>query len=81
MWKIHWKGLEWVFRLNGASGNHQHRATLLARLMETQIWCLPADSMRGGLSKRAMASASVSVWEKATSPALILMPDNSVPPF
>ena len=38
----------------------------------------PASSMGRGLSKRAMASASTSVWEKAALPSLTLVPDNSV---
>lgn len=52
---------------------------MLAQLMETQM-CLPAGCVGGRLRKGTMASANTSVWEKTTSPALVLMPDNSVPP-
>ena len=33
--------------------------------MESQIWCLPASSVWGGLSKGTVASASNFFWEKA----------------
>ena len=48
--------------------------------MDIQIWCPSTSSVGGGLRKGAMASASTSVWEKVASLALILVPNNSVPP-
>ena len=45
------------------------RAGLTARMIETQVCCKPAFSGRGGLSKETMASASISVWEKAAHSA------------
>ena len=54
--------------------------TMIARLMEFQIWCPTARSVVGGLRKGTMASASTSVWEKAAPPGFALKPDNSVPP-
>lgn len=53
--------------------------TLLARLVEIQIWHLPAGSVGEGLSKRTMDFANSSVWEKTVPPALVLRPDNSGP--
>ena len=53
-------------------------ATVLARLMETQIWIQPAGSVGKGLSKETVASACTSVGEKAASPALTLKSGNSV---
>ena len=52
---------------------------VLARLMDTQIWCLPASSVGEGSAKE-VSSASTFVLEKVVSPVLFLMPDNSVPP-
>ena len=46
--------------------------------MEIQLWPLPASSVGEGLSKGTMASASISVWEKAASPALVPKPGSSV---
>ena len=54
---------------------------MLARLMESQLWCPPASSVCGGLIKGIMASASSPVWEKASPLALALMLDNLVPPY
>ena len=45
--------------------------TVIARLMETQIF---VGSVGGGFRKGKMAFASTSVWEKASPPALTLMP-------
>ena len=39
--------------------------TVITRLMETQIWHPPADSVGTGLIKGRMASASTFIWEKA----------------
>ena len=41
--------------------------TVLVRLMESQIWHLPAGSgcVRGGFRKGIVASAHLFVWEKA----------------
>ena len=66
----------------GVSGEYHSKANcvsqadLLARLMETHVWCLPADSVGGGLNKGTMASACTFVWEKA----LALKPYNLVLP-
>ena len=38
--------------LGGASGNHQGEWPVLARLMETQIWHLPASSVQGKAHQR-----------------------------
>ena len=55
---------------------------MIARLMETLIWHLPAGSVGGGLSKGTMAYASTPIWEKIAPPTLVLIPDNSVlPPY
>lgn len=74
----------WVCLLFGwgrVSGNHQV-GVMLASLMETQIWHLPASvhRERGGLNKETMTSASTSIWEKVAPPALSLKPNNLVPP-
>ena len=55
--------------------------TVLARLMETQIWHPPAGSVEGVFSKGTMASANTSDQEKAAPLAPVLIPDNLVPPF
>lgn len=47
------------------------------RLMETHIWC---PLSRGGLRKETMAYGNTYVGKKAAVLALILIPDNSVPP-
>ena len=39
--------------------------TVLARLMEFQVWHLPTGSMAQGFRKGTMASACHTVWEKA----------------
>ena len=54
--------------------------TVLVRLMEPQIWHLPAGSVGEKIRKETMTSASTSVWDKAALPALILKPDSSVLP-
>ena len=65
----------------GSQGITRAGKSVIARLMETLIWHLPAGSVGGGLSKGTMASASTSVWEKAAFPALTLMPNNSFPTY
>lgn len=47
------------------SGNHLDEVTVLAKLMEMQIWLLPVYTHRKGrgLNKRQMDSTSTSVWE------------------
>ena len=77
--KIAWVGLQigcdWV------SGDHQGRVKkVLVRLMETQIWHLPASAcwVRGGINKYTIGSSSTSVWEKAAPPAFVLKPNNPV---
>lgn len=47
------------------SGNHLDGVTVLAELMEMQIWLLPVHTHRKGrgLNKRKMDSTSTSVWE------------------
>ena len=81
VWKSHW-----AHNLDGTGSQEISRVgeTLSARLMETQIWCLPASSV-GGRGYRAgqqrnNGSASTAVWEKASPPALALRPDGSVTP-
>lgn len=54
---------------------------MLARLMETLIWCLLAASVGEGFRKGTMVYANTSVWETAASLALTLMPDTTVLPF
>ena len=51
-----------------SQGISRARKTVLARLMESQIWHLPAVSVAllgGMLRKGTIASAHLSVWEKA----------------
>ena len=65
----------------GGSGVREtpgRREQLLARLMETQIQCLPVPA-GGGLSKGTIASAGPFVSEKAARPPAP-KPDNAVPP-
>ena len=78
----HWKQLGWTQNLGGArlQGITWVGQTVIARLMESPVWHLPAGSVRGRLRKSTMASASTSVWERAVPPALALMPDNSFSP-
>ena len=64
-------------------------SSVLARLMESQIWHPPGGSVRvGGLRKKTMASAHFSVWEKtvaqlpsdtSVSPCTTLLPFNFLP--
>ena len=49
--------------------------TVLARLIDSQIWHLPAGSVRGGFRKGTVASVHLSVWEESCPPALTMMPD------
>ena len=56
-------------------GIFREEQKVLARLMESQIWHLPAGSVAflgRGLRRGTMASAHVSVWEKAVPQ---LLPD------
>ena len=51
-----------------SQGISRARKTVLARLMESQIWHLPAVSVAllgGMLRKGTIASTHLSVWEKA----------------
>ena len=41
------------------------RQTVLTRLMESEIWYLPAGYVVRGFRKGTVASARLSVWEKA----------------
>ena len=68
----HGRQVGWVSNLGGVGSQRITRVgrTVLARLMETQTWHPPAGSVRGGLSKGAMASVITFVWEKAALPAL-----------
>lgn len=53
--------------------------TVVAKLIESPIWHLSLGSLWGeGLTKGAMASASISAWEKVAPQALVLKPNNSV---
>ena len=53
------KQLEWAHKLGGLEplGISKVSQTVLARLMESQIWHQPTSSVGGGLSKGIMASA------------------------
>lgn len=83
IWKSHWKRLGWAFKLVGlvSHGITRTGRMVLARLVETEIWWLSmsAHCVGGQLNKWTVASASTSIWEKASPPALTLKPDNSVP--
>ena len=62
------------------SGNHMGRVKggIDGDSAMVATWvCKPSG---GGLNKGTMDSASTSVWEKAIPPALVLKPDNSIPP-
>ena len=55
-------------QLGGVSGDLQVGANVLARLMESQIWHQPANSVAlwwEGSEKRTMAPSCLSIWEKA----------------
>ena len=82
-WKSHWKWLGWAHKLGGAEFQEISRVgqTLLARLMETQIWCPPVNSVGTILSKGTMTAARISFRAKAAFPTLLQMLDNSVPPI
>ena len=53
--------------------------TVLAMLMETQIWHQPAIFVGGGLKKGIMASVSTFVRQKAASLVLALVPFELLP--
>ena len=69
------KQLEWAGKLSGTEFLWVSRVgqTVLARLMESQIWYQLAGSMalwlcgsgEEGFRKGTMASACLSIWEKA----------------
>ena len=65
-----------------SQGTSRVEQTVLAMLMESQIWHSSAlwslSSMLGGLSKETMTFSCLSVWEKVV-PAPILMPDTYMP--
>ena len=61
-------------------GNHQGGQTVIARLMEIQVWHPPVNSLWGKLSQGTMNSANTSLWEKAAHPVLTLLPYNLIPP-
>ena len=85
VWKSHWEELGWAQKLGGAG---LQGITEWGKQCEPGCWslrygaCLP--TVRGGLIKGTMASASASVWQKAAShttpPPLGVMLENSVPP-
>ena len=95
MWKSHWKQLGWAWKLGwaGPQGITRVGQIVWGRLMESQIWCPPAVSMRGGLRKGTTISASTSVWEKAAPqlsawcwtiqllPPLLSLMSFNLPPF
>ena len=70
-----WVGLKVWWDLRGLSGQGS-----VSEVDGDSDIVLPASFVRGGFSKGTMISASTSVWEKATSPALTLNLYNSVPP-
>ena len=47
VWISHWKQLRWAGKLGGARSQGVTRVgmTVLARLMESQIWCPPTGSV------------------------------------
>ena len=64
------KQLRWAHKLGGAEPQGICRAgqTVLARVMEFQVWYPPAGSVAlwgKGFRKETVASAHLSVWEKA----------------
>ena len=63
----------------GSQGITREWATVLAQLVETQIWHLPASFVGRMLRLETMASSSTFAWQKAAPPALTLS-DTSVPP-
>ena len=63
----------------GYQGITRVKWTVIARLIEIQMWHPTASSV-GGLRKGTMTSVSTSVWKKVAQPALALMSDSSVPP-
>ena len=81
VWENQWKHLGWACKLGGAVSQEITWVgqTVLARLMETQIWQLPVPAVRR-LSKGTMASASTSVWDKLPLQGTALKPDNQFLP-
>ena len=51
------KELGWAHKLGGAESGDLQGRTVLARMMEPQIWHPPPSSMRGEFRKGTMASA------------------------
>lgn len=73
--------MAWVGTKVGVLGNHWRgggRERVFVRLLETQMWFLPASSAGGRLSQETMAFANISVWDKSNPPTLASKPDNSV---
>lgn len=66
--KVEWAGPQRII-----SGGQ----TVRTRLIESEMWSLLARSVREGLIKGIMASASTSIREKTAPSALTLKPDNS----
>ena len=68
---IHSYGIVMVKRVgwDGYQGISRAGPIVLARVMESQVWHLPACSVTvgGGLRKTTMASIHLSVWKKAVS--------------
>lgn len=81
--KKHWK---WVGSMLGGLPSQvitRARWLVLAKLIETQMWCPPASVSQkvGGINKEITPSASISVWEKAAPLPLAPKPDDAVPPY
>ena len=59
--------LGWAHKLGETASLGIYRAgqTVLARLMESQIWHQPAGFMGRGFRKGTLAFVYLSVWEKA----------------
>lgn len=61
----------------GSQGITRAGQTLLARLMETQIWCLPVVSVGEGSAKEEWPLLPLLAGRKFTPPALFLQPGSS----
>ena len=92
--KGHWKQLKWVCQdgLGRVSGNYQGKAKSVSRvdgdsdmapsgqLCVCVCVCVCTGVGVGGSEKKQLPLTAIFLWQKAASPALTMMPENSVLP-
>lgn len=64
---------------DGVTRNHKGRTNYNRQVDENSNIMPTSGCVEGGFNKGKMYSVSTFLWEKAVPPAIVLMPDNSLP--